>query len=66
MKTVKTQAIKINKGMTIFKFISFLDYFTQVLGKLIGQRFVMTNPAFDTPIELNDQILVIGNLMIDK
>ena len=34
--------------------------------KIIGNRFVFTNPGFFTPIEKDDLVLVLGEIDIDK
>jgi len=39
----------------------FYDYVITVLSKFIGHHFVLTNPAFYTPIEEGDYVLVIGD-----
>jgi hypothetical protein len=33
-----------------------------VASKLIGDRFVFTNPGFFTPIEKDDIVLVLGDI----
>lgn len=43
----------------------FNEYFISTLGKFVGHKFVLTNPAFYTPIEENDYVIVIGDLMKD-
>jgi hypothetical protein len=32
----------------------FLEYVRDTLGKFIGNKFVLTNPAFYTPLEIGD------------
>ena len=34
-----------------------------ILSKILGNRFVLTNPSFYTALEENDQILILGDLL---
>ena len=49
----------------IVNYFRFNEYFISTLGKFVGHKFVLTNPAFYTPIEENDYVIVIGDLMKD-
>lgn len=34
----------------------------RTIGKFIGHKFIFTNPAFYTPLEEGDHVLVLGDL----
>ena len=42
--------------------IRFRKWFMMETGKHLGDRYVMTNPGFYTPIEQDDMIILLGDL----
>lgn len=37
-----------------------------VVARLLGDRFIYTNPSFSTPIEEHDYILVVGDIILSR